>query len=256
MNKGLFGFPEGEALSPGLLGHPLGTDADAVATMPPVADYDAWYDSAHFESLTIVSDLITQWNDRSANGYHISQGTSSAQPGYGGSRLRTINGITVPDFDTTDKMLNTVIVLGSTITYFTVALMDTDGSNVRFICGANPHSNGFEFGFFQGDFAFSRSGASFQTMSSPKPQVGRAYASGASYDATTDTLKFFANSSRRTITQSWTDASDVDFALGKNDFSGQEFDGAIAEVLVYKRFMTDEEIDETQAYLMNKWGIG
>lgn len=257
MNRGLLGWPKGREFDPAMFGWPLGVNADAISRMPPVADYYTWYDSAHFASLTIVSDLITTWADRSSNAFDMVQATSTAQPGYNASRYRKINGITVPDFDTADVLRNQDADIGGTTTLTGFAVVEGDtlgGGDYRFVMGHTPFSNGFEWGIFNGSYGFGRSGSGFQNMTAKLPQVGKPTSFGAAYDGST--IKFFADNSRQSIAQVWgAGATGQGIAIGKNDFSGQEFDGAIAEVLIYLRTLDDNEINKTQSYLMNKWGI-
>lgn len=56
-----------------------------------------WIDFADSSSITTVSGLISQANDKSGNGYHLAQGTSGNRPGYtaaglNGRNIATFNG--------------------------------------------------------------------------------------------------------------------------------------------------------------------
>lgn len=62
------------------------------ATLSPLA----WYDASDTATLTVASNLVSQWNDKSGNGYNLTQGTSVERPDSG---LTTRNGLNVVDFD-------------------------------------------------------------------------------------------------------------------------------------------------------------
>lgn len=61
----------------------------------------AWYDASDTSTLTVSSNLVSQWNDKSGNGYNLSQGTSVERPDSG---LTTRNGLNVVDFDGSASM--------------------------------------------------------------------------------------------------------------------------------------------------------
>ena len=42
-----------------------------------------WYDAADASSITLNGSTVSQWSDKSGNGNHLTQGTTSAQPTYG-----------------------------------------------------------------------------------------------------------------------------------------------------------------------------
>ena len=80
-------------------------------------------------SLTLVSGEVSQWNDRSANGYHL---TSTDRPLYGDRR---VNGITVPDFSS-NAMDNASFPNAAPLSILFVGQNDTTGA-VRVISGAS-----------------------------------------------------------------------------------------------------------------------
>lgn len=63
-----------------------------LAGLPPwnprdVANLAAWFDATDLCSITHVAGSVSQWNDKSGNGYHVSQTVGARQP-----LLNTLNG--------------------------------------------------------------------------------------------------------------------------------------------------------------------
>jgi len=53
-----------------------------------------WLDGADTNSLTLSGSSVTQWNDKSGNGYNFTQATSGNQPTYSSASLNSLNTIT------------------------------------------------------------------------------------------------------------------------------------------------------------------
>jgi hypothetical protein len=48
----------------------------------PIAGYSIWMDAADATSVTVSGGKVTQWNDKSGNGYNFTQSTSGNRPSY------------------------------------------------------------------------------------------------------------------------------------------------------------------------------
>ena len=106
----------------------------------------AWFDAYDEDTITESSGSVSQWNDKSGNGYHFTQGTGSFQPTTG---TRTIGGLNALDFDGTDDRLESSALasfLSGTDTpiglYAVIRTDDLTVSNVYFGLG---HSSGVQF---------------------------------------------------------------------------------------------------------------
>jgi len=65
----------------------------------------AWYDASDTGTITESSGLVSQWDDKSGNGNHVTQETGSHQPVSG---TRMLNGLNTLDFDgSDDRLVNT-----------------------------------------------------------------------------------------------------------------------------------------------------
>lgn len=252
MNRGLLGFPKGRELSPGLLGWPLGQDESAIPRTPPVTDYDAWWDASDFSTLTIVSDLVSQWNDKSAGGFNLSQGTAGNRPGYGASRLRRINGITILDFDGGDFMDSALAATSSSFTWAFVADTGVLSAFSGIIIGstvssaAEVHVGGGAPA--DGELVLHHSGADVAGMQGVL--VHRPFAAVTANDATT----VFYNLNKSTYSQTRTVSRAGNHRVGNNNAS-QLLTGGIGEILIWNRCLDSSERQETCDYLINKWGV-
>lgn len=61
----------------------------------------AWYDASDTSTITQSGGAVSQWNDKSGNGRHVTQATAARQPGTGAV---TQNGLNVLTFDGGDWM--------------------------------------------------------------------------------------------------------------------------------------------------------
>jgi hypothetical protein len=74
----------------------LGIYASSASKLPIVANPFAWYDASDTSTISLSGSKVTQWNDKSANGYHLVQGTNARRPESG---TQTINGLNVLQCD-------------------------------------------------------------------------------------------------------------------------------------------------------------
>jgi hypothetical protein len=51
----------------------------------------AWYDASDTSSITEAGGLVSQWDDKSGNGFHIVQATGSQQPTTGSHTMNSLN---------------------------------------------------------------------------------------------------------------------------------------------------------------------
>jgi hypothetical protein len=82
--------------------------AGALGAQPPawtpasLTGLKAWYDASDTATISVSGTAVTQWNDKSGNGYNVTQGTSANRPTSG---VSTLNSKNVIDFDGTNDFL-------------------------------------------------------------------------------------------------------------------------------------------------------
>lgn len=77
---------------------------------PDLIATQLWLDAADSSSITLVSGAVSQWNDKSGNGRHVTQGTAANRPAYPAAVL---NGLNVVRFDgSNDKLTRNTTLTG------------------------------------------------------------------------------------------------------------------------------------------------
>lgn len=111
--------------------HVLRSYFDAVAWTPAsLPNLVAWYDASDAASITSSGGAVSQWNDKSGNGHHLTQSTSNLKPTTG---TRTLNGLNVIDFDgavgSADYMDSNALNITQPNTIFAVVRHDNVSGN-------------------------------------------------------------------------------------------------------------------------------
>jgi hypothetical protein len=96
---------------------PLWTPADTTTAL--------WLDASDATSITLTSGAVSQWNDKSGNGRHFSQGTAAKRPNVTSAE---INGLDVVTFDGTNDYLTAVTTVSNW-----AWLNDADGVSMYFV---------------------------------------------------------------------------------------------------------------------------
>lgn len=227
-----------------------------------------WLDASDLSTLTVASGRLSQWNDKSGNNINFSNATGAEQP-YSGSR--TINGLNVIDF-----IPNNVLGGGDNLDLGTNGLtifsvVQFDATNIgRTLLGkykATPRAGDWlqvvETGVMNSIYndgtanrsasqAFTRTTALLYTTvlervgGSISQRINNVSAGSASFTGDSGTSRDSASllymGALRGITE-------------VNFFPGYWFDGAIAEIIICLRTMTEGEINTTTQYLNTKWGL-
>ena len=221
-----FGLTSGSALSP----------AD-------IAGLTLWLDASDTSTITESGGSVSQWDDKSGNGYHVAQATAARQPTTG---TRTINSLNVIDFDgSSDYIDNGSLVLTQPFTEFMVFQQD----NVDGIKTIRNSTNTQQAAFYTSNFAYGL-------------QIPPNNATGGTADllAHYATLIFDDTNSRFDI-----DSTTVVTTTGTTGFNGvrlgasgagtNRLDGVIGEHLIFDRALSAGEIAEVEAYLQSKWNL-
>lgn len=246
--------------------HPTGASPIARPTRPiwkgapPVAGYRAWYDAADQSTLTISSNTITTWTDKT--GSYNATGAGSTKPGYGGSTSIRINGILVPYFGGTTNS-----------TYFTTSLDDSTRTRTVFLVmrSTRTSTTGGQTGIgssLNGGFHFQIGGpGGYMNVNSNQisgfaggkirhfiatPQVIVARMSSTEIYFWRNQQKSALTSNSGTFTASRTTWIGATYVGGS---AAEVFSGGIGEIIDYGSTLTDAEVGSVVLYLMAKWGI-
>lgn len=225
----------------------------------PIGTPQGWYDAALVSSLTIVSNKVSVWADRMGS-FNFSQGTAGSRPLYDASP-RTINGVTIPEFQSATTFLDSSLPRDSrTMTCFVVGLVDTI-STARTILGVTTTGDGNQIRIAttgiletlkEGASTLAGIDAARVTLSTPFIAVQQLDASNVTHWLCTNGILLCAKE---------TDANATTFTAGRvarmgtRSSGGEPFDGLIAEVVQYSSTLSDADVRRNLNYLAYKWAI-
>jgi len=239
----------GSALS---LPMPAGVGVSTASSFSPLNLSPAlWLDASDETTLSGPGGgAVSTWSDKSGNGHDFSQATSSSQPTSG---TRTMNSLNVLDFDgTTDFLQNnpSTIAASQPFTVWAVVERDTDIYG-RVLTQISPYVLA---AFLNVDRTYSGAGSLISGTSGDAPTatplIARYTFDGASSSVHIDGVQTASG-----------DMGTTDFTTGNVTRIGayqsgiQNFDGAIAEMIIVDGTLTADEISRVENYLANKWGI-
>jgi hypothetical protein len=104
---------------------------------PSALSPTAWYDASQSSDFTLISGTVSQWNDRSGNARHLTQGTAGSRPAYASATLNSLNLVT---FDGTNDFLSGT-TLNNCITAASHTVMAVFRQRGATTTGANTYDN-------------------------------------------------------------------------------------------------------------------
>jgi hypothetical protein len=248
------------------------------APTAPVSGYKAWYDASDTATITVSGSNVTQWNDKSANAFHLVQATSTKQPLSG---TRTQNGKNMIDYDGNDDVLASnaatsawkflTDATGSSV--FMVMFCDTtsngayltDLSNAAvanqasYTWAKNPDDTGFfgkgtnnpsGYNWFTGSTSISFTDNTAQQWSLISNPTA----------ATADRMLIYRNGTANTNLNAQTATSSTSnpatpLNLGGSGAVAESFNGGLCEVIIYDSVLSSTDREANQDYLAAKWGL-
>jgi hypothetical protein len=223
----------------------------------PLAGYTGWWDASDTATITHTSGAVTQWNDKSGNNFHLTNGYGVGTRPITGTR--TINGMNVLDFDKTngtgfDYLDNqTGPLIDSETTIFIVlehdAILTTAQTIIYADAGASHYylfvetiANGAKASMWCGGFV--PAGPTAETAGTPTVLTVK-------YDHTNTVI--YKDGVGGTVSNPGQVASSG-ILLGCVTGSGATpWDGKIAEVIVYPTVLNNTDRAAIEGYLTNKW---
>lgn len=243
------------------------SNAPAAITDPDdLTGLAAWWDASNAWSITEAGGAVSQWNDLSGNGHHLTHATGGEQPT---TNSMTQNGLNVLDFDGNDRLSRTTSVPlaadDDNYTYFAVWNSNPGGFH-QAIYEQGQLNNGQRSSILtQGTTVYGFTGH-FNDRRVVPFTVDTYRVTGlrlASIDdvATnnliqTDNGLEFTSTINTEVGANNLNISTARVIVGANAGGGGEFlNGQIAEVIVYDRTLTDSEHDMVVDYLNTKWDV-
>ena len=222
-----------------------------------VSDLELWLDEKDKRTVTLDgSNKVSQWNDKSWNGNNLTQSTEWSKPIYSASALNSKAGVS---FDGTDDNLtlgSQLISTGDEWDIFVVAENADVSKADSYILSQwdSAFSNRTIFMWHHSDWKLSAFNSPSEPRATTAMMDNTPYILGSSYDGTNMALSIYGieeasvNAGAKTL-------SNLDFIIWSSAISSRYWTGDIAEVLVFKRKLTDFEADQVVDYLNTKWWL-
>jgi hypothetical protein len=252
--------------------------APVVAFSPLNLSPILWLDASDTSTITESGGAVSQWNDKSGNGYNVTQATGTDQPTTG---TRTQNGLNVLDFDGSNDQLRsgnvvTQITTSKALTQFVVVKSDRTNAASEGIVGAQRSGNfDYQSGWLQerrttflalsigvgASGGVSSYNAARFSDSSTSPMIyvlqisAGAGSKSAHVNATAKTLTTFDGTM---ATSSFLSSGSGNHTINignRGTITNNAFDGWIGEVLLYDSSLSDADRESVTDYLIDKWGI-
>jgi hypothetical protein len=236
------------------------------------AELKMWLDAKHYASLTFNGSTISQWDDRSGTGNHVSNATPASQPLY---QATGFNNQPALYFDNTDDFLGKSSVIGvpntSDLFYAAVFRINAGAGQWRWIVGhrssANTATNGSigiqrggadtQIGTHNTDVSDTRIKVDVTSLTADRlATMGRSGGTVGNGGTVTLTATGASGNYLTSATQSWTSSSGSFLQIGGRQQSATGWcDSVISEVIVCSRNLTTEEREKVEGYLAHKWSI-
>ena len=251
-------FPLGHFMAANIAYNLAGTNGldGGMLTPASISGLFAWYDATDTSTLTMVANAVSQWNDKSGNGYNVTQGTGSKQPTYTTNQQ---NGLATLVFDGGDTLVmpsGVYAFANGNQTLFCVAKRNTEAGTVNRLMSMNS-GGAANFRLILG---YSSVAASIQYGCNGTGTIAsKAGATNTNYQiilgglsSTTQSITF-NNNTKSTGTGA---AQVVDSAyIGSNTDTDRYLTGGIGEIIMYNRALDSNEELAINRYLASKWGI-
>jgi len=209
-----------------------------------ISGLQLWLDASDETTITESSGAVSQWDDKSGNANHVSQGVAAGQPTTG---TATLNGLNVIRQDGGDALLSSNAFLLSSTTYTflgvwrhtteSFALFGTDADDTFTGLGVSGvTSTAIDNNFAGVTYRKNGAGVSVATRS----EVYTEYREQACLVG----IEFTGGAANRQF---------IPFSYDGNVAYRPQAD--IAEVLVYEGALSTADREALEVYLAQKWGI-
>jgi hypothetical protein len=241
-----------------------------------------WLDSQDISTLTLSSNRVSQWNDKSGNGINFTQGDGARQPLYENSSAMSnkpsvyFDGARCMDrtgyqlFSTNSSPVTMFFATRQLLTanqnfYFTWNVSTSPGcqnTEVGYYADSTPNGVGPVHGIHRGCGQGVRT--SQQTYSATEIGVFQIKSSGSAPNH----VVYRSGGQPQTVLNSTTGVSYMSpgsyitssgsFRIGgRKDSDGSGFDsiymGHIGEIIIYKSELTTTQIENVEKYLLSRW---
>lgn len=201
----------------------------------------AWYDASDTATITATGGNVTDWNDKSGNGYHLQDIAGTPVTG-----SATINGLNVLSY-TDDSLQNASVPMsGASRTWFIV--IEINASDTSYIVAAVPNT---------GPWLYLATSGSSNTGINNGVTSTSLYVNGSLFSGTTrgDVFTAIGTGTPKIVRPTGTFTGQNGVALSYNGGGfGYGSGTKLAEVIICET-PSAEDITATESYLTTKWGL-
>lgn len=225
----------------------------------------AWFDPSDATTVTVSSNLVSQMDDKSGNGYHASNLVSTEQPQYTG----VIGGKTCLLFDGGDKLVASGVGAAlngqSNASIFLICMTpsNTDqpmiglntSSDTGFIRVDSSGFGSFETNIFRGSAPFAGNPNTYATTNSAVANIDTLVGISANV---VNQVRIFIDGSDETSTQRNTGSGTMSlssFSIGSGRGGFFSNGGKIAEIIVTNDYLSLSDRQKVEGYLAHSWGL-
>lgn len=214
-------------------------------------------------TLAVSGDLAQQWNDQSGSGNNATQSTSAFRPTYITNAVDGYSAIRFNGDNTFLSISNTSDLSQPQMTFFGVSTHESNNTSGRYLISKAPQLTGYGLSFGTNIIRFDASGilssvgriqsrpmSNLTTIRKFSVLMGRA-------GRTVESLSFNGSGDRQ-VENSYNGCSITagDLGIGASPTSGgYNLSGNMAEIIIYKRAITDIDVMRVMDYLSTKYSI-
>ena len=234
----------------------------AAFTPTDIAGCTGWWDASVAGDFTYSSGtLVSQWNDKSGNAWHLTQGTAGWLP----TRNTTINGLDAVTFDGTDDLLESAsthqVVNSSSGNWSAFAVFKKSAnSGTDCVVSSVPSGNfGAQMIRTNGTTAEAVANNNATYTTDTGGTVGTSTAHQASAVQASGTIEIWLDASSGGSTAKSGANTAVSYTTmgaiaNPSEIAGSYFAGIICEVILYNSALSTTDRQSVESYLRSKWG--
>jgi hypothetical protein len=240
-----------------------GITASAAFSPADIAGLVAWYDASDAGSITESGGLVSQLDDLSGNGYHLTQGTGANQPSTG-TRTMGTEALNAIEFASGKYLSRTVSSIGGNAhTWYAAVQMDTIGNGNYARTFTLTASGVLDYNNPSSISAILRNDASagYGSFYNNTPRAFAAAADGADHCVVTqrdgDGSSVWINGGSATTASGLgtTALAVVTIVMGGETAGTANLDGMIGELIWYSSALGTTDRETVRDHLNAKWGL-
>lgn len=224
-----------------------------------------WLDGADATSVAVTGTSVTQWRDKTGNGYHFTVPGGFTSPTYSPNAINGLNSLSFIGAGGENGKYNALVnssvpVNGTAYSMFTVVRRNASAPSWT---GANyiltsPTGSRLFYSTYSGGFLTTSTGnatVGFNGLDAnvPNTTMTATTMSGMVVNGTVLT-PYASGSTMTTKTGTTTAYSGISIGDATGGPSGQCWSGFICEILIYNIALTTPQRQQVEGYLANKWG--